>query len=133
MKIIYTKIAELRYKEEEALLFIKVLEGAAMNLENTKNHYEAIKNLTGNKKYLALVDASNYFTIEPAALEYASMPQVVENRIATAHFNSSFANSLTTNFFKAHYNPPIHITIFETKREALEWLKSIHATIFQTG
>ena len=96
MKIVYTKIAELNFIEGESILNIKVLEDAVMNFENTKAHYETIKELTGNKKYLALVDVSNSFKIEPEALAYSALPEVLSNRIAAAHYNSSASNTLTT-------------------------------------
>ena len=102
-----------------------------MNFENTKAHYEAIREITGGKKYLALVDASNSFEIEPEALAYASLPEIVSNRIATAHYNSSISNTLTTNTFKTHYQPPIPIQIFTTKKEAVVWLKSIYKSLVQ--
>jgi hypothetical protein len=126
MKLAYTDIAELRHSEKESILRIKVLEGAEMTLENTRKHYQIISKLTDNKKYLALVDASNFFTVTPEALRHSSLPEVVSNRLASAHFNSSTMNKLTTNFFATYYRPPIPIRIFDTENEALAWLLSMY-------
>jgi hypothetical protein len=133
MKLAYTQIAELRHNEEDCILSIKILEGAEMTLENTRMHYHTINKLTENKKYLALVDAANFFTVTPEALKHSSLPEVLSNRIATAHYNSSTMNKLTTNFFATYYRPPIPIRIFNTKKEAVAWLKSIHRANVANG
>jgi hypothetical protein len=127
MKLAYTDIAELRYSDKEGILRIKVLEGAEMTLENTRKHYQMINKLTENKKYLALVNAGNFFSITAEALKHCSLPEVLSNRIASAHFNSSTMNKLTTNFFATYYRPQIPIRIFDTENEALIWLRSIYS------
>jgi hypothetical protein len=132
IKIIYTSIAELTFKDS-AFLEIKVLDGANMNLKNTREHYEAIKTLTNNNNYMALVDVSNYFTIESEALRFASLPETIGKRLASAHYRSSIANSLTTKYFIANYKPPFPIKIFETKAEAIEWLRAIYNGLMATG
>jgi len=124
VKTAYTPIAEICFDESESILHIKVLEGAEMNLLNTQRHYQEINNLVGKKKYLALVDASNYFTMEKAAWEYASLKEIISNRIAVAHYNSSVANKLATKVFKAAYKTSMPVEVFQSKETALEWLIS---------
>lgn len=124
MEIIRTPIAEISFNKEESILFIKLIEGAEMSLENAKAHYEKINALVGGAQYLALVDASNYYTIERNAWAYASQKEVYSNRRAVAHFNSSTANKLTTSFFKTAYDAAMPMQIFDTRKEALKWLKS---------
>jgi hypothetical protein len=131
IKIIYTEIAELILKD--IFLEIRMLEGANMNLANTIKHYETIKTITGNRNYLALIDAANYFTIDSEALHYASLPEATHKRLAAAHYRSSLANSLTTKYFISSYKPSIPIKLFETKAEAVEWLQSIHNALMATG
>lgn len=128
MKTIQTPIAEISFDEPEQILHIKVLEDATMNLKNAQIHYEKINKLLGGKKYFALVDASNYFTMEQDAWRYASSKEVVSNRMAIAHYNASFANKLTTNFFKSMYQTAVPLQIFDSKEEAEKWLKSMKAT-----
>ena len=124
MKMAETSIAELIFDKKESILYMKIKEKSEMNLENTKEHYEVIKNLTENKRYAALIDTEFYFTADTEALEYASMPEIVSKRIASAYYNSSLANMLTTNFFKVNYKPQLHIEQFKIKEEALEWLRA---------
>jgi hypothetical protein len=124
MEIIQTSIAEISFNEEENILHIILREDADMNVENTREHYEKINALVGDKMYLALVDATNYYRVEKESWEYASSTEVISNRIAIAHYNSSAANTITTSFFKKMYNVSMPLQIFDTKEEALEWLRS---------
>jgi hypothetical protein len=126
VELIYTDIAELRFKRSELILDLKILEGAEMNLENTKRHFKIINELTENKKYMAAVDATNFFTVTPEGLHYSSQRAAISNRVASAHYNSSSVNKLTTNFFATYYRPPIPLKIFDTRKEAIAWLKMIY-------
>jgi hypothetical protein len=123
MKKIRTEIAELSFDERASTINIKMLEGAEMNLENTRKHYELIKKLTSDKPYLALVDATYFFTIDKPALKYTSLPGTINKRIATAYYNPILANSFTTEFFRKFYKPPLPTRSFKTKEEAKLWLK----------
>jgi hypothetical protein len=118
-----TKIAELIFDIQESILYIKVIEGAEMNFENTRQHYDIIRSLTGNKAYGALIDATEYYSIDAETLRYTSLPETIDNRIASAHCNPHNANSLTANFFKTNHQPPIPFQIFKVKEEALHWLR----------
>jgi hypothetical protein len=40
------------------------------------------------------------------------------------HYNSCEANTLTTTFFRNNYHSTMPVQIFNSKEEALEWLKS---------
>ena len=119
-----TAIAELSYDAKESLLHIKVIEGAEMNIENTIEHYQAIEKITGGKKYLALVDASEYFTIDSDTLKFTALSTTIEKRIATAHYNAAFGNKLTMDFFRKVHKPRLPVDSFDTKEEAIVWLKS---------
>ncbi|HTL81026.1 MAG TPA: hypothetical protein VL651_04950 [Bacteroidia bacterium] len=124
MKNLITRNAELSFDEETGLLHIRMLEGADLNLENTIAHYNAIREITGGKKYFALIDAKEYFTMSAEALRYTSSKEVTENRIAAAHYNSAAANKLTADFFRKYYKPPIPIRVIDSKEEAIAWLLS---------
>jgi hypothetical protein len=123
MKTVKTPIAEIMFNEKERLLHVDVLENAVMSLENAQEHYNSIKQLVGEKKYLALVNSSKFYTIEKEAWEYASTKEVAWNRVAVAHYQTLVSNKLTANFFKASCQSAIPFRIFETREEALEWLR----------
>jgi hypothetical protein len=123
MKTVCTAIAELSFDENESLLHIRVLKDAEMNLKNTIAHYKLIGEITEGKNYLALVDATEYFSINSETLKYTSLPETIEKRIATAHYNPSFGNKLTMDFFRKKHKPDLPVNSFDTKEEAIEWLK----------
>ncbi len=123
METALTEIAEVHYDRTEAIVDIKILEGVEMTLENTRQHYHVIKNMTHNEPYAALIDASNNYTIGPETLHYTSLAETIGGRVATAHYNVSHSNAFTLNAFRYNYRPPVHIELFDNKEEALEWLK----------
>ncbi|MBI2721254.1 MAG: hypothetical protein HYX39_03655 [Bacteroidetes bacterium] len=131
MKVLNTSISVLSYNEEDSILHIEMRPDADMNLETTKEHYAAINLITDNKKHYALINSQNYFTIDSESFKYASLSSTVNNRLACAHYNCSFANSLTVNFYKNNHRPGIPMNIFNTKEEALVWIKSL-TEVFQT-
>jgi hypothetical protein len=124
MKIVKTEIAELHFNAKESILHIKIIKGAEMNIKNTEEHYKTIEEITGGKKYLALIDSSEYFTIDSETLKFTASPKITEKRIATAHYRPSMGNKLTIDFFRKFHSPSLPVNSFATKKEALEWLKS---------
>ncbi|MBA3663206.1 MAG: hypothetical protein H0W61_03230 [Bacteroidetes bacterium] len=125
MRSIRTEIAFMSFNEEESLLHIEITAGAEMTLENTSRHYRVIHELTSGKPYIALVNAANYFMIDPDALKYGALQNTIANRVASAHYNSNVANVLTVSFFKNNHKPGIPVGIFKTKEEALEWITTL--------
>jgi hypothetical protein len=129
MKSLRTPIADISFDENDNILHIKVREGAEMTLENATTHYRNISDLIGNKKYLALVDAKEPFTINQDAWQFASHKEVATNRVAVAHYNSCPSNKLTMNFFKSVYDTSMPIKIFNSESEARQWLFSFKSRI----
>lgn len=125
MKKASTRNAELTYDEKERLLHIRMLEGAELDLENTIEHYKVIEEITSGQKYFALIDSLEYFVMTTEALHYASMPEVVHQRMAAAHYRPSTGNRLTANFFSKTFKPELPVRVFETKEEATAWLASL--------
>lgn len=122
---ISTEIAELSFDEKNLILHIRMKEGAEMNLENTKDHYELIKEITYNTRHRVLVDSSLFFTVDSSAFKYSTKEEFTSKRIAVAHYNPCLANRLLLHYFKGTYSPPMPFKIFKNKEEALKWLKSI--------
>src|ERR1700751_3029362 len=93
MKIALTPVAELSFNEKESILYIKMLEGAVLNLKDTIIHAKQIEEITANKPYLALVDSTKFFTMDKETLPYASSRSSrPAGRIAMACFNPNLAN-----------------------------------------
>jgi hypothetical protein len=120
-----TPLAEISFDEETTILHIKIFENAEVNLENARKHFELVEQLIGRTPHFALVDATHHYTIEKEAWKYASEIHVLSNRKAIAHYNSSYANNLTTTFFKATEKSSVPFQIFKTQKEATDWFKTI--------
>lgn len=133
METALTEIAEVHYYRTEAIVDIKILEGVEMTLENIRQHYHVIKNMTSNEPYAALIDASNNYSIGPETLHYTSLAETIGGRVATAHYNVSHSNTFTLNAFRYNYRPPVQIKLFGNKEEALEWLKQKVKTKIKTA
>jgi hypothetical protein len=129
MKSLKTPIADISFDETNHILHIKVREGAEMTLENTRKHYKDISDLIGDKKYLALVDAKEHFTINQDAWQYASAKEIANKRVAVAHYNSCQANKLTMNFFNSVYDTSMPVKIFNSESDARQWLFSFKSRI----
>ncbi|MBA2611638.1 MAG: hypothetical protein H0U95_06700 [Bacteroidetes bacterium] len=121
MDWIITKVAELFYDEENAVLYINILENAELTLENAKEHYQQIETVTKGQKHLALIDSGNYYTTSHETLLYTSKKTTFKNRVATAYYNFCTPNKLTADFFKNNYKPEMDLKTFKTKEEALVW------------
>jgi len=119
-----TPLGELSFNSQTRILHIKIREGADMSLQNAKTHYDLINEYIGNSKYLALVDASNFFTISKEAWKYASLKKVFSQRVAAAHYNSSFPNILAMKFYTAVHDTSVPLKLFNSEAEAREWLLS---------
>lgn len=127
MKSTKDKISEFTYDEKESLLHVKIFKNANISLDNVVEHYEEVRKLTNDKKYVALVDTSNYFKVEPEAFMHSSLETSNVNRIATAFYNPSIANRVTINFFKRFFKPAIPVEMFDSMEEALAWLENLKA------
>ena len=124
METIITDIAEIRFDEETAILHVKIREDVHMDLEKTMNHCNTVQKITKGKNYMALVDATNYFTTDEDALKYLALPETTTGRIAMAFHSLNLANRLTIHFFRLLYKPNFTIHLFRVHEDALEWLKS---------
>jgi len=123
MKKDLSPVAELSFDEQESVLYIKMLEGAVLNLANTKQHAQQMEELTSGKPYLALIDTTNFFTMDEESLKFSSSPINPPNRIAGACFNPTLANRFTVEIFRKFGNPKYPMEVFNTKAEAMQWLK----------
>lgn len=123
MKKDLSPVAELSFDEKESVLHIKMLEGAVLNLANTKQHARQMEELTSGKPYIALIDTTNFFTIDEEIYKQSSTSLKPPNRIAGACFNPTLANRFTVEVFRKFGNPKYPMEVFNTKAEAMQWLK----------
>lgn len=123
METTLTDIAEISFDEATAILHVKILEDIHMDLQKTINHSQEVQKVTKGEKYMALVDATNYFTSDDEALKYLALPDTTKGRMAMAFYSLNLANRLTIHFFRLLHKPSFAIHLFRTNEDALGWLK----------
>ena len=122
MKTIITQISELQYDEKEYILYIKIKNDVSVDLESIKEHFKATSLLTKNENHFALIDATNYFSIDEEALKYAAMEEYTTGRVAAAFYSANLSSRLTIHFFKLFRRPSYLVQLFKKKEDALNWL-----------
>jgi hypothetical protein len=122
MKTINTKMSELQYDEKEFILYIKIKNDVTIDLESIEEHFASITKLTKNENHFALIDASNYFSIDEESLKYAAMEEYTVGRVAAAFYSANLASRLTIHFFKLFRRPSYLVQLFKKKEDALNWL-----------
>ena len=123
MKKIRTKINE-KWVDEHGILWIKVIEGASIDLENLIEDASVNDSLTGGKKALALYDARSFFTITPEASDYVKSGILNRSRIATAVVTDKLAARLIVNVVTLVKKPETPLKMFNNEKDALAWLNS---------
>lgn len=125
MKTIQTKVAIISYNSIERIVYMKILDGAEIELENAIQNQEAVKLLTNNEKHLLVVDARGidvYVSKEARAFSADRIPSAP--CIAKAFIVNSTANRLIGNFYINFNKPKVPTKIFSTIEKATEWLNS---------
>jgi len=123
MKKIKTKINE-KWVDENGVLWIKVIDGASIDLENLIEDASVNDSLTDGKKALALYDARNFFTITPEASDYVQSGILDTSRIATAVVTNKLAARLLVNVIMLVKKPKTPLKMFNNEQSALQWLET---------
>jgi len=123
MKRVKTKINE-KWVDENGILWIRVIDGASINLENLIEDASVNDSLTDGKKALALYDARNFFTITPEASNYVKSGILDKSRIATAVVTDKLAARLIVNIITMLKKPETPLKMFNNEKDALHWLHS---------
>lgn len=96
--------------------------------EIEKHHLIQLKNMIqeigSGKKMLVYVDTYNFMSITPEARQYASSNESSEFTLANAVLIDSLAKKLLFNFFMNISKPAVPTKGFNSKTEAISWLKS---------
>ena len=98
------------------------------NIEIEVDDVLAIRNanekLSNGKNYVVLVLVGEFSTISKEAREATATSDFGETRKAMAFIISSLPQRIVGNFFINMNNPPTPTKIFNSKEEALAWLKN---------
>lgn len=125
MKTIQTKVAIISYNSIERIVYMKILDGAEIELENAIQNQDAVKQLTNNEKHLLVVDARGIDVyVSKDARTFSANRKAGDPCIAKAFIVNSTANRLIGNFYINFNKPNIPTKIFSSEEKAIEWLKS---------
>ena len=120
---IRTKINE-KWVDENGILWIKVLDGAYIDLPSLIEDDAVNAPLTGGKKALALYDARNFYTITSEATDYLRSGILNKSRIATAVVTKGLGTRLIVNFIGKIKKVESPLKMFATEEAALAWLNT---------
>ena len=82
-----------------------------------------IQELGAGEKMLIYIDTYNFMAITPEARQYASSPEASEFTLANAVLIDSLGKKLLFNFFMKISKPTVPTKGFNSKEEAIKWLK----------
>ena len=124
MEIIETKTATNSMLEKDILLVV-MKENAVVDVPEAKENYEATIQLTGGKKFAALIDGRNYATVTDEAKKYAAQPEIMKNTIGHAIVINSLASRLIVNFLLKFHNKDKNVAmkLFTDYDAALNWVR----------
>ena len=108
---------------EEGVLRIDMLEGAEIDLIESKILHKISLEITDYKKFVALIDARATVVVSKEAREWGSSPEAQENMLAQAILVNSLANRLIGNFIIQFHKPIAKTKLFSDELTALTWLK----------
>ena len=125
MKTIQTKVAIISYNSIERIVYMKILDGAEIELENAIQNQEAVKQLTNDEKHLLVVDARSIDVyVSKEARAFSAERKASDPCIAKAFIVNSTANRLIGNFYINFNKPNVPTKLFSTVEKAVEWLNT---------
>ena len=122
MSTIITKTASISYFEKNILL-IKIIEDSEIDMEESKENFEATLKITEGKRFAALVDACVPVQVSPEARAFSAKKEMQENLIAQAIVVNTLANRLIGNFIINFNKPHSPTKLFSDRETALAWLR----------
>jgi hypothetical protein len=110
------------YVDENDIMHIEMHEGIKLDYEDALDNYLVMKNLSGNRPMLKLVDSRNNWRVDARAREFITSKEVLENTIARAVIKNSFISIILAGLFAKLNAPKVPTKVFTDYDEAYEWL-----------
>ena len=129
MRKISTRVADISYDKEKRLVFVKIKENAEIELADTVENAKATKSLTGNDRYLVMIDAISNLSVSKEARSYSAQKSERDLRVAEAYIVGSTANKIVGNFYIKFNKPNVPTKLFSNPESALEWLEHYYYLI----
>lgn len=106
-------------KDCNGIIDREIIKDAHICMEEVKASEKIALALTGGKKMLALIDASQFHTKTPEAIEYMRMSSS-NNHIATAVVSNNLSEKITAGYIAQSTGNKLEV--FCSKEEAVKWL-----------
>ena len=121
MKETRTTTARLVMGDDD-ILRIYINEGAVLDLEDARNHYESTQRLSGNRKILVLVYGNVNYRFTRSAQKFAATQ--AHTRLATAIYTHKLSVRWMAWLYRLFFKPATPIRLFDSEEKALAWLKT---------
>jgi hypothetical protein len=120
MKKIRTKTDEITI-DEHGIVHKKVIEGVHICRTDVQETEEACAKLSGQDKYLVLVDATALHTMTPEGTE--ELKKTLDTkRIATAILSDKLGIRILFSYLSQREGGSTPLQLFTEKEEAIQWL-----------
>jgi len=105
------------------IMLVEIIENGEVDEIQAYLMKETLESKAQGGNYFVLLDATNNFTVTAEARKLIASKEFSEKRLAAAFVTNSLANKLTGNFFIKINKPHTPVRLFNSKDEALKWLK----------
>ena len=120
LKTLSTALADYEY--ENFILVVKPKADLFLDATEMKAMLQEAVAFTGYEKYYALIDTTEHVDSSAEARNYYARSELTKYRFADAFVIGSLATRLVTNFYFAINKPTIPSKMFNSKKEAMNWL-----------
>jgi hypothetical protein len=110
------------FVDENDIINITMHKNVHVDYEDVLDNLLVIRNLSGNKRVLKLIDSRLNWTIDKKAKKYIETSDVKNKTLARAVLKGSVLNKLVSNLFMNLNEPQIPTKVFTNLDEAYNWL-----------
>lgn len=106
-------------KDEFGIIHREIIKDAHINTDEIKACEEIALAMSGGKKMLTLIDASQFHTKTPGAIEYLKMINSATH-LATAIVSNNLSEKITAGYIAQKMENKVEV--FPSKERAVKWL-----------
>lgn len=120
MKKIRTKTDEITI-DEHGIVHKRVIENSHISIDEVREAEEACQKVSGQDKYMVLIDATALHTMTPEAAEELKK-NLDTRRIATAILSDKLGIRILFSYLNQREGAVSPVELFQDKDEAIKWL-----------
>jgi hypothetical protein len=110
---------------DDGIIILRSVDEHSYTIEDVKQNWNAIKELSPGRKAYILNIAGNYTGVEPGVREFVSKGEHAEFIAAECFVIRSLAQRLLVNFYLAINKPVVATAFFTDEAKAEKWLKKL--------